>query len=264
MARHRAVCLACACALAACAYVPATSAFAAGRASVARYRAAGGHAARKHHRGCRRTRSRGPAKRASYRVGGHARHGHRSSGCARHHSARRHAKTHRPRHTPAAAHSSVCTNADLTPSAANLDLIDVATLCLVNRERAGHGEGALRVDGALACAAQKHSHDMASEDYFEHVGPSGDTPVTRMRACGYGLSSGVAYEAGENIAWGTLWLATPRSIVAAWMASPGHRANILDGQFRDTGIGVSPHPLASLANGQPGAIYTQDFGVTFG
>jgi uncharacterized protein YkwD len=46
------------------------------------------------------------------------------------------------------------------------------------------------------------------------------------------------------------------------MASPGHRANILDGHFRDTGIGISPHPLASLARGQSGAMYTQDFGVT--
>ena len=57
---------------------------------------------------------------------------------------------------------------------------------------------------------------------------------------------------------------TPRAIVAAWMASPGHRANILDARFRDTGIGVSPHPPASLADGQAGAIYTQDFGVIIG
>ncbi len=66
---------------------------------------------------------------------------------------------------------------------------------------------------------------------------------------------------GENIAWGTMWLATPQSIVSAWMASPGHRANILDGACRETGIGVEPRPPASLAEGQPGALYTQDFGV---
>jgi uncharacterized protein YkwD len=45
------------------------------------------------------------------------------------------------------------------------------------------------------------------------------------------------------------------------MASPGHRANILDARFRDTGIGASAHPPASLSGGQPGAVYTQDFGV---
>ena len=45
------------------------------------------------------------------------------------------------------------------------------------------------------------------------------------------------------------------------MASPGHRANILDAHFRDTAIAVSPHVPSSLSQGQPGGIYTQDFGV---
>jgi uncharacterized protein YkwD len=184
--------------------------------------------------------------------------------CSRRRAAHRHANAPRPRRVPAAAHSSVCADADLTPSASNLNLIDAATLCLVNRERAGHGDGPLRVDAALACAAQRHSDAMAAGDWFEHVGPSGDTPVSRMRSCGYRLGPNVAYEAGENIAWGTLWLATPRSTVAAWMESPGHRANILDSHYRDTGIGISPHPLASLAHGQAGAIYTPDFGVIYG
>jgi uncharacterized protein YkwD len=102
---------------------------------------------------------------------------------------------------------------------------------------------------------------MAFDDYFEHVGPRGQTPLARMRAVGYISSKQRGFEVGENIAWGTLWLATPRAIVTAWMASPGHRANILDARYRETGIGVSPHPLSSHAHGQPGAIYTQDFGV---
>jgi uncharacterized protein YkwD len=89
----------------------------------------------------------------------------------------------------------------------------------------------------------------------------GDTPLSRVRHCGYIYSSQGGYEIGENIGWGTLWLATPRAMVSAWMASPGHRANILDGRYRDTAIGVSPHPLSSMARGQAGAVYTQDFGV---
>ena len=73
-----------------------------------------------------------------------------------------------------------------------------------------------------------------------------------MRAAGYISSSRVGYEVGENIAWGTAALATPRAIVAAWMASPGHRANILDPRYRETGIGVSRtlpprSPMASPA-----------------
>ena len=102
---------------------------------------------------------------------------------------------------------------------------------------------------------------MVFGDYFEHDGPGGDTPLSRMTACGYIYSSQVGYEIGENIGWGTLSLATPRAIVAAWMASPGHRANILDAHFRDTAIGVSPHVPSSLSQGQAGGIYTQDFGV---
>ncbi len=135
-----------------------------------------------------------------------------------------------------------------------------ATLCLVNRERTANGVSPLQADSALELSAQRHTESMAFGDYFEHVGPDG-TPASRMRAAGYIYSSRIGYEIGENIGWGTLWLATPRAIVAAWMASPGHRANILDPSFRDTGIGVSAHPPASLAHGQAGGIYTQDFGV---
>jgi uncharacterized protein YkwD len=163
----------------------------------------------------------------------------------------------------AAAHGA-CKNAALRPTAANLNLIRAATLCLINRERRADGERPLRPNRRLRRAAQAHTESMAFGNYFEHVGPGGSgggTPVARLRAVGYISSSRVGYEVGENIAWGTLGLATPRAIVAAWMASPPHRANILDRRYRETGIGVSPHPPASLAGGQPGAIYTQDFGV---
>jgi uncharacterized protein YkwD len=74
-------------------------------------------------------------------------------------------------------------------------------------------------------------------------------------------SSRIGYVIGENIAWGTLGLATPKAIVEAWMASPGHRANILDASYRDTGIGVVAAVPDSMGEGQDGAIYTQDFGV---
>jgi len=147
------------------------------------------------------------------------------------------------------------------PSQDNVALVTAATLCLINRERIAHGERALRPNKRLRRAAQAHTMSMVDEDYFEHVGPRGQTPLARMRSVGYISSSRVGYEVGENIAWGTRWLATPRAIVAAWMASPGHRANILDPRYRETGIGVSAHPPSALAHGQRGAIYTQDFGV---
>jgi uncharacterized protein YkwD len=171
------------------------------------------------------------------------------SACGKHHAAKHHAAVH-----------GACAGTTLRPSASNLEAVRAATLCLVNVERTSRGESALRPDGELQRAAQSHSASMAADDYFEHDGRGGDTPLSRLRATGYIFSSHIGYAIGENIGWGTLWLASPKAIVASWMASPGHRANILDKTFRDSGIGVSPHPIASLARGQAGAVYTQDFG----
>jgi uncharacterized protein YkwD len=154
-----------------------------------------------------------------------------------------------------------CPDADLAPSAGNVERIRAATLCLINREREARGESALRDNSRLQQAAQGHTDGMAFGDYFEHVGPGGETPGDRMRACGYIYSSQVGYEIGENIAWGTLSQGTPEAIVAAWMASTGHRENILNAHFRDTAVGVSPHVPSSFGHGQSGGIYTQDFGV---
>jgi uncharacterized protein YkwD len=151
----------------------------------------------------------------------------------------------------------------MMPDSGNLSLVRAAILCLINRERSLAGEHPLVPVASLATAAQGHSEDMGFGDYFSHITPRGQTPSDRMRATGY-LKAGQAYEVGENIAFGTGWLATPQSIVAGWMASPGHRANILDAGYRDTGIGVCAHPPTSLAGGGHGAVYTQDFGVTSG
>lgn len=164
----------------------------------------------------------------------------------------------------AATSGGPCADTDLRPSRSDIERVRAATLCLVNRERKARGEVPLQLNGRLQQAAQGHTESMAFRDYFEHVGPGGDTPLSRMRAVRYIYSSQIGFEVGENIGWGTLWQGTPREIVAAWMASPGHRANILDPHFRDTAIGVSPHPPSALAHGQLGGIYTQDFGVIAG
>jgi hypothetical protein len=142
--------------------------------------------------------------------------------------------------------------------------VRAATLCLVNRQRAMRGERPLALNARLQRTAQGHTRDMAFRGYFDHSRGPGDTLLRRLRAAGYIFSSRIGYEIGENIGWGTLWLATPRAMVAAWMSSPGHRANILDPRFHETAVGVSPHPPSALARGQAGAIYTQDFGGLLG
>jgi len=125
-----------------------------------------------------------------------------------------------------------------------------ATLCLLNTERAAHGLGALRASNRLALAAQRHSSDMVERRYFAH-GDYGH----RIARTGWG-SNRRSYTIGENLGYGTGGGATPRAIVAAWMASPGHRANILQRRFHAIGIGIASGTPA----GGAGATYSTDFG----
>lgn len=161
----------------------------------------------------------------------------------------------------AAVLSTPCQNIELTPEASNLPLVRAAVLCLVNQERAANGKSPLSANPQLEQAAEGHSQELVQDDYFAHVSPSGETPVERIRDTGYIPSPSVGYVIGENLAWGTYNLDTPRAIVAAWIASPGHLANILESQYTETGIGVTPAVPASLAEGEPGGTYAQEFGV---
>lgn len=157
-----------------------------------------------------------------------------------------------------------CQNTDLTPTPANLALVRAAVLCLINTERAQHGEEPLQSDRRLEAAAESHGKEMLAVNYFDHISPSGVTPVDRVREAGYFPSPEVGYVVGENLAWGTLSLSTPEAIVKAWIASPEHLANILEAKYRDTGIDVEPEVPRALAEGVEGGLYTQEFGVIVG
>lgn len=150
------------------------------------------------------------------------------------------------------------------PEPANLPLIRAGVLCLINRKRAEKGEAPLKLSGQLERVAEAHSQEMVSANYFDHISPGGVTPADRMRQTGYIPNADVGYVVGENIAWGTLWLATPKAIVEAWIASPAHLANILEGSYRETGIGVAPAVPEAFGRGVPGATYSQEFGVING
>jgi uncharacterized protein YkwD len=154
-----------------------------------------------------------------------------------------------------------CQNTGLTPEPANLPAVRAAVLCLVNTERAQNGRAPLQPNALLEAAAESHGREMIAEDYFDHISPSGITPVDRVREAGYIPNSEVGYVVGENLAWGTLTLSTPEAIVKAWIASPEHLANILEAKYVETGIDVEPTVPQSLAEGVQGALYTQEFGV---
>jgi uncharacterized protein YkwD len=208
----------------------------------------------------------------------HSRNAHRARGSAtrRRHRARRvrgeqpapgsglapHANAVKGRSAAiAAVLATTCQDTELTPTPDNAELVRAAVLCLVNKERAQNGDAPLALSPQLQQAAEGHCDEMITADYFEHVSPSGLTPVDRIRADGYIPNKNVGYVIGENLAWGTLGLATPQAIVNAWIASPGHLANILETQYTETGIGVTPQVPPSLAGGESGATYAQEFGV---
>jgi uncharacterized protein YkwD len=132
----------------------------------------------------------------------------------------------------------------------------VATLCLINAERTERGLGALTVSAPLGAAAQDYAKDMVTRGFFDHVSPGGGTMMDRIKAAGW-VPSGT-WTAGENIAWGSGSLATPVSIVAGWMASPGHRANILNAGYGQIGLGIADGAPQSGVSG-PAATYVTDF-----
>lgn len=83
----------------------------------------------------------------------------------------------------------------------------------------------------LTAAALAHASDMAARDAFAHRGSDGSEPRDRVRRAGYAPRL-----TGENIASGP---ESAEEVVAGWLASPGHCANIMDARFRHTGVGFA-------------------------
>lgn len=150
-----------------------------------------------------------------------------------------------------------CPGARTQVSLANLPAARRATTCLLNIERARRGRGHLSASSRLAGAAKFHSKDMVREVYFDHRDAQGRGVADRSRRAGYPMR--FRWHIGENLAWGTRAMATPASVVESWMASPGHRANVLDGGFRVVGVGVEPGVPVEGAPGD-GATFTAVFG----
>jgi uncharacterized protein YkwD len=153
-----------------------------------------------------------------------------------------------------------CLNANLHPTARNAAAIDKSILCLVDQIRRAHGLPALHANGALGYVASSQVVTMVRRDYFADIRPTGQTPLSLVGGTSYPAHA-EAVSVGQNIAWGTGSYATPAHIVAAWMASPPHRANILSSQYRDAGVAVTPAVPSVLRVGPRGATYAFEFGV---
>lgn len=103
---------------------------------------------------------------------------------------------------------------------------------LTNLERTQNGLAPLKANPLLQQAAQAHAEAMAQGDFFDHNNPNtGARPADRIVAAGYSWIS-----VAENIAAGD---DTAEGVVAGWMDSPGHRANILSPTVVEIGVGYS-------------------------
>ena len=129
---------------------------------------------------------------------------------------------------------------------------------LINAERAKVGAQPLAFDNDLSEAAEGHDKWMLATDIFSHTGSGGSSPTTRMKNAGYTLSG--SWATGENIAWATTRAPTGyvdevKLLHTNLMNSAGHKANILNANFREVGLAFEVGDY----KGRSSAFVTEDF-----
>ncbi len=100
-----------------------------------------------------------------------------------------------------------------------------------NLERRAASLPKYRDNDMLATAAEEKARDMATRSYFSHATPEGEKTWNLVRENGYAFS-----RVGENLA---VKFSDPARVVSLWLASPGHRANLLNEKFVDIGVGIA-------------------------
>ena len=110
-------------------------------------------------------------------------------------------------------------------------ILPAVVVDLTNKERSVNAAPQLVRNAVLDTAAMMKAEDMAKNSYFSHDSPTGVTPWHWFTAAGYPF-----VHAGENLA---VYFTDSSEVVDAWMASPGHRANIVNADYREIGIGTA-------------------------
>jgi len=130
------------------------------------------------------------------------------------------------------------------PSADIQNAFEQEMLRLVNIERAAHGVTAVQWSTTLATAAREHSVDMATNNFLGHIGSDGRGILWRAMDAGW---DGMVSENASSFD-------TPARVMNGIMASPGHRATLLDARWTHLGVG-----FARSASGE--YRWTQKFGA---
>ncbi len=139
------------------------------------------------------------------------------------------------------------------PTSADTSSYAARVVQLTNAERGKVGLPALSSNTALTSAAVAYAGVLSQDKCFAHNCPPQPDLAQRLIGAGYSFSGYRSWSWGENIAAG---YQTPEAVVAAWMTSPGHRANILNASYHDSGVG-----LAVKSGTRYGLYWVQDFGA---
>ena len=138
-----------------------------------------------------------------------------------------------------------CAGNEPTGPGAGVDPDVEQFVALVNAHRIEVGCPALVWNGAVARVAQAHSDDMVDRDFFSHTNPDGKSPFDRLSDAGVDYAS-----AAENIAYG---YATAEAVLAGWLTSPGHKANIENCALTEHGVGLRDAHWTHLFIRPPGS-----------
>ena len=129
----------------------------------------------------------------------------------------------------------------------------------INAVRAAHGLGSLSSSAELSRSAVAHSRAMATFGFFSHDSKNGTSFSERIKR--YYVPRSNAWSVGENLAMFGGSTPTAGAILDAWMGSPGHRANLLRGSFREAGVAIVFNPAAGgVFGGESTWIITLDLG----
>lgn len=136
-----------------------------------------------------------------------------------------------PAPSPAPAPKPVPTTPSSGSASYQLSIYEQRVVELVNAERIKAGLAPLQVDLDLSRVARLKAEDMRDKNYFSHDSPTYGSFLEMLHRFGIPYRT-----AGENIAAG---YRSPEAVVAAWMASPGHKSNILNPAFTRLGVGYA-------------------------
>jgi uncharacterized protein YkwD len=141
-----------------------------------------------------------------------------------------------------------------------LSSLESGVLQDLNKIRAAHGLGPLKLSARLGAASAQHSREMGADGYFDHSSVDG-TAFWKRISRWYGQNGFGYWSVGENLLWSSPDV-DPAAALRLWMNSPEHRANILSARWRE--IGVSAVHLSAARGTYQGlavTIITTDFGV---